>query len=105
MKNFRTNAALSLFALGSVAAHAQTSGAFGDNSNYAAAASTASALTRQAVIADLQAARANGAMPHDAEGSDVAYSAAAVNSARSRAEVRAEAIAAHKAGQTVQGEH
>lgn len=77
MKNFRTIAALSLFALGSVAAHAQSSGAFGDNSNYPAAASTASALTRQAVIADLQAARANGAMPHDAEGSDVAYSAAA----------------------------
>ena len=63
MKNFRTIAALSLFALGSVAAHAQSSGAFGDNSNYPAAASTASALTRQAVIADLQAARANGAMP------------------------------------------
>ena len=79
MKNFRTIAALSLFALGSVAAHAQSSGAFGDNSNYPAAASTASALTRQAVIADLQAARANGGMPHDAEGSDVAYSAAAVH--------------------------
>ena len=105
MKNFRTIAALSLFALGSVAAHAQSSGAFGDSSNYPAAASTASALTRQAVIADLQAARANGGMPHDAEGSDVANSAAAVNSARSRAEVRAEAIAAHKAYQTVQGEH
>ena len=49
MKNFRTIAALSLFALGSVAAHAQSSGAFGDNSNYPAAASTASALTRQRV--------------------------------------------------------
>ena len=47
--------------------------------------------------ADLAAARTNGAMPHDAEGSDVAYSDASVRAARSRAEVRAEAIAASPA--------
>lgn len=105
MKNFRTLAALSVFALGSVAAHAQSAGPVGDNANYPAAASASSALTRQAVIAELQAARANGAMPHDAEGADVAYSSASVQSARSRAEVRAEAIAASKADQTAHGEY
>lgn len=103
-KNYRTLAAVSLLALGSVAAQAQSAGAYGDASSYPAVASTASPLTRQAVIAELQAARANGAMPHDAEGSDVAYSTAA-HSARSRAEVRAEAIAASKADQTAHGEH
>ena len=67
-KNYRTLAALSVLALSSWAAQAQSVGAFGEGSNYPAAASTHTTLTRAAVAADLAAARANGTMPHDAEG-------------------------------------
>jgi len=104
-KNYRTLAALSVLALSSLAAQAQSVGAFGEGSNYPAAASAQGTLTRAAVAADLAAARTNGAMPHDAEGSDVAYSDASVHAARSRAEVRAEAIAASRADKTAHGEY
>ena len=103
-KNYRTLAALSVLALSSWAAQAQSVGAFGEGSNYPAAASTQTTLTRAAVAADLAAARANGTMPHDAEGSDVAYSDVSAHGSRSRAEVRAEAIAAARAHKTDRGE-
>ena len=104
-KNYRTLAALSVLALSSWAAQAQSQVIDGDGSNYPAVSSVHSTLTRAEVLAELAAARANGTMPRYAEASDVAYSDAAVRGSRSRADVRAEAIAASRADKTVYGEH
>lgn len=102
-KNYRTLAALSVLALSSVAAQAQSQGAFGEASNYPATHSAPSTLTRAAVQADLVAARANSTMPHDSEAIDSGLSVQA-KSTRTREEVRNEAIAAGRSFHTDRGE-
>lgn len=104
-KNYRTLAALSVLALSSWAAQAQSMNIDGDGSNYPAGPVAQSSLTRAEVLAQLAEARANGTMPSYAEGSDVAYSDGALRGVRSRAEVRAEAIAAARSDKTAHGEH
>ena len=64
-----------------------------------------STLTRQAVVADLLAAREAGTMPRDGEWSNVPapLGSASAATALTRAEVRAEAIAAVKANMIPNG--
>ncbi|BEU94459.1 DUF4148 domain-containing protein [Acidovorax sp. DW039] len=102
-KNYRTLAALSVLALSSLAAQAQSQGAFGEASNYPATQSAPSTLTRAAVQAELAAARANGTMPQDSEAFDGAFTNQ-VHGTRTRAEVRNEAIAASRSYHTDRGE-
>ncbi|MHA7598727.1 DUF4148 domain-containing protein [Alicycliphilus sp. T452] len=83
-------------ALGAIAtAHADAPIQYGEGSYPGnAMQSQPSTLTREAVIADLVAARANGTMPRSGEWDDMAAGTA---SARTRAEVRKEAIEAAQA--------
>jgi hypothetical protein len=107
-KNYRTLAAISVLALGTVAAHAQSQGAYGESSNYPVTQSAASTLTRSAVQAELASARANGTMPHDSEAFDGTL-VSQVQGSRSRTEVRNEAIAANRlasrSDRTINGEY
>lgn len=105
-KNYRNLAALSVLAVSAIAAQAQTASPFeGNRSAYPSIQATPSTLTRAAVIADLQAARANGTMNVDGDRSEAPRSITQVGSTLSRADVRAEAIAAAKADTIVHGEH
>lgn len=97
MKTTLIAAALTLSAI--TTAHADSPVLYGEG-NYPRdpAQSQASTLTREAVIADLLAARANGTMPRYGEADDMAAApSAASTSSRTRAEVRHEAIAATQA--------
>lgn len=72
---------------------------------------TSSTLTREAVIADLVAARQNGTMPRDGDWTNVpaplalSGSADANTQVATREQVRAEAIAAARAHTIVSGDH
>ncbi|RYF08579.1 MAG: DUF4148 domain-containing protein [Comamonadaceae bacterium] len=103
-KNYRNLAALSVLAVSAFAAQAQ-SPFEGNRSNSPSIQSAPSTLTRAQVIADLQAARANGTMLRDGDSSEAPRSINEVRSTLNRADVRAEAIAAAKADTIVHGEH
>lgn len=103
-KNYRALATLSVLAVSAFAAQAQ-SPFEGNRSAYPSIQATPSTLTRAAVIADLQAARANGTMNVDGDRSVAPRSISQVRSTLNRADVRAEAIAAAKADTIVHGDH
>lgn len=87
-------------ALGAIAsAHADAPVQYGEGTYPANLMQTQpSTLTREAVIADLMAARANGTMPRSGEWDDMAAAPlGGTASARTRAEVRNEAIEATQA--------
>ncbi|ABM34455.1 DUF4148 domain-containing protein [Paracidovorax citrulli] len=102
--------AAALLALSAFSAQADT-GIQGDWNNYPAVNDTPSTLTREAVIADLVAARQNGTMPRGGDWSDVpaplALSGAAGGDTQvvTREQVRAEAIAAARSHEIVTGDH
>ncbi|CAM3760494.1 DUF4148 domain-containing protein [Paracidovorax anthurii] len=102
-------AAATLFSLSAFAAQADTR-TDGDGSGYPATASAPSTLTREAVIADLVAARKNGTLPNSGDWSDVpAPLALSGQSSRApavaRDQVRAEAVAAARSHDIVSGDH
>lgn len=103
-KNYRTLATLTVLAMSAFAAQAQ-SPFEGDLSNTPEIQSVPSTLTRAAVVAELQTARANGTLARDGDLSQAPRSIAQVRSTLSRDAVRAEAIAAAKADTIVQGDH
>lgn len=111
MNNYRTLTTVAVLALSAFAANAQSNngGAFGEGDIYPAAVQSApSTLTREAVIAELVAARANGTLPRDGDWSNAPAPLALSgqsNTTVTRSEVRAQAIAAARAGEIVSGEH
>ncbi|WP_019701917.1 DUF4148 domain-containing protein [Paracidovorax oryzae] len=100
--------AAALLALSAISAQADTR-IQGDWNNYPAVNdSTPSTLTREAVIADLVAARQNGTMPRGGDWSDVPAPLALSNSNTqvvTRDQVRSEAIAAARSHEIVSGDH
>ncbi len=95
MKNTRRLAVLATLAASAFAAQAGGFDFAGSN-NYPPEAQSQGALTRAQVIADLQAAQANGTMPSVGEGYQPLQSTA--QSTVSRDQVRQEAAAAERAG-------
>lgn len=101
MKISRTLAAAATLALSALAAHAAPQGA---GEEAAAAPQASSTLTREAVIAELVAARQNGTLPRGGEWYNVpAPLALGGSSTLTRQAVRDEAIAARKNGMVVSG--
>ncbi|AVS75477.1 DUF4148 domain-containing protein [Paracidovorax cattleyae] len=99
--------AAALLALTAFSAQADT-GIQGDWNNYPAVNDGPSTLTREAVIADLVAARQNGTMPRSGEWSDVPAPLAVSNGNTqvvTRDQVRAEAVAAARSHEIVSGDH
>ncbi len=97
MKSTLIAAALTLGAI--VTAHADTPIQYGEThglDNGSVTQSQTSTLTREAVIAELKAAQANGTMPRYGEAQDFATTAPAASTV-TRAEVRNEAYAATQA--------
>lgn len=109
MNNYRTLTTVAVLALSAFAANAQSNNAmnYGEGDVYPAAVqSTPSTLTREAVIAELVSARANGTLPRDGNWSNVPAPLAMSgqsNTTVTRSEVRAEAIAAARANETAIG--
>lgn len=99
MHTYRTLAAATL-ALSALAAHAAPNGSGAEAAVKQQAPST---LTREAVIAELVAARQNGTLPRDGEWYNVPAPLALGGSTLTRAAVRDEAIAARKNGMVVSG--
>lgn len=105
MNTYRTLAAVTL-ALSAFAAQADSGyPRDGDGNNYPASTQTGSPLTREAVVAELLAARAAGTLPQDYEWKYV-HAAMGFQSATalSRAEVRNDAMVAAKANRTSSAE-
>lgn len=107
MNAYRTLTVAAALALSTLAAQAAgpqlpTTGEWSSAPLTAEAPST---LTRQAVVADLVAAREAGTMPRDGEWSNVPAPLGSASAATTltRAEVRAEAIAAAKANMIPHG--
>lgn len=100
MKNTRRFAVLATLAVSAVAAQAAGFDFAGSN-NYPPEVKTQGTLTRAQVIADLQAAQANGTMPSVGE-SYLPVQATAASSV-SREQVRQETAAAERAGQLTYG--
>jgi len=104
MTNYRTLATVAALALSAFAANAQSNN--GDASIYPSLQSAPSTLTREAVIAELVSARQNGTLPQGGEWYDVPAPLALSGQSTTtvtRAEVRAQAVAASRAGQTANG--
>lgn len=99
MHTYRTLAAATL-ALSALAAHAAPNGSGAEAAVKQQAPST---LTREAVIAELVAARQNGTLPRDGEWYNVPAPLALGGSTLTREAVRDEAIAARKNGMVVSG--
>ena len=98
MKSTLIAAALTLGAIAT--AHADTPIQYGEThglDNGSVTQSQTSTLTREAVIAELKAAQANGTMPRYGEAQDFATTTAPAASAVTRAEVQSEAYAATQA--------
>ncbi|WOI45939.1 DUF4148 domain-containing protein [Acidovorax sp. BLS4] len=104
MNNYRTLATAAAIALSAFAAHA---GVEGDGSDYPAPVAASSALTREAVVADLVAARQNGTLPRAGDWYDVPAPLAVSGNATviTRKEVQAQTVAAAKSRNTVSGDH
>ena len=102
MHTYRTLAAatLALSALSALAAHAAPNGSGAEAAVKQQAPST---LTREAVIAELVAARQNGTLPRDGEWYNVPAPVALAGSTVTREAVRAQAIEAPKNGMVVSG--
>ncbi len=104
MTNYRTLTAVAALALSAFAAHAQSNN--GDASIYPSLQSAPSTLTREAVIAELVSARESGTLPRGGDWYDVPAPLALSGQSGStvtRAEVRAQAVAAARAGETANG--
>lgn len=108
MTHYRTLTAVAALALSAFAANAKSNNGLvsGEANVYPAMQSTSSTLTREAVIAELVSARQNGTLPQDREWYNVpaplAFAGQADNTV-TRAEVRAQAIVASRAGETAKG--
>lgn len=104
MNNYRTLTTVAVLALSAFAANAQSNN--GDAGTYPAVQETHSTLTREAVVAELVSARANGTLPRDGNWSNVPAPLAMSgqsNTTVTRSEVRAEAVAAARANETAIG--
>jgi len=104
--NYRTLATAAAIALSAFAANA-ASGVEGDGSNYPAASTATSGLTREAVVADLVAARQNGTLPRAGDWYDVPAPLAISSNETvlTRKEVQAETVAAAKSNRNFGGDH
>ena len=110
MTNYRTLATVAALALSAFAANAQSNNgaSFGEGDIYPSFQSAPSTLTREADIAELVSARQNGTLPRDGDWSNMPAPLALSgqpDTTLTRAEVRAQAIAAARAGEIVSGEH
>lgn len=104
MTNYRTLTAVAALALSAFAANAQSNN--GDASIYPSLQSAPSTLTREAVIAELVSARQNGTLPQGGDWYDVPAPLALSGQSDTtvtRAQVRAQAVAAARAGETANG--
>ena len=103
MTHYRTLTTFAVLALSGFAANAQSNN--GDAGVYPAFDNTPSTLTREAVVAELVNARQNGSLPHGGEWYEVPAPLALSGQTTTvtRAEVRAQAIAAARANETAIG--
>ncbi|MFZ2857047.1 DUF4148 domain-containing protein [Acidovorax sp.] len=106
MNMHRTLTVAVTLALSAFAAQAQSAAPHeGDWSNYPATVEAPSTLTREAVIAELVAARKAGTLPRDGEWDNVpAPISTQSGTVLTREAVRAEAMEAAKAGAIVHGD-
>lgn len=105
MNAYRTLGTAALIALSAVAVQAAEPRMDGDWSNDPVSMQAPSTLTRAQVVAELAAARENGTLPRSGQWYDEPAPLGGQTSVLTRAEVRAEAVAAMKNHEFVGGDH